>query len=67
MKKTHLTTANVLILRMIKGASLATQKMVELPYFKKDENIWFHVYPGKLHSEEAFVDRIWNALKIMWN
>ena len=52
---------------MIKGASLATQKMVELPYFQKDENIWFHVYPGKLHSEEAFVDRIWNALKIMWN
>ena len=57
----------MLIYRMIEGASLATQKMVELPYFQKDENIWFHVYPGKFHTDEAYIERIWNSLRIMWN
>ena len=33
--------------------------------FDRDRNLWSHVYPGKSHSFEAWLARIWNALKIL--
>ena len=33
--------------------------------FERDRNIWSHVYPGKGHTFEAWLAKIWNALKIL--
>ena len=55
------------IFSMIGAARIVTEKMALSPYFQENENLWFHVYPGKDHGLVAFGDRIWNAFRIMWN
>ena len=52
---------------MVGAAEMVTEKLAQSAYFQENENLWFHVYPGKFHTDEAYIDRIWNSLRIMWN
>ena len=52
---------------MVGAAEMVTEKLAQSPYFKENENLWFHVYPGKFHTDEAYIARLWNSLRIMWN
>ena len=52
---------------MVSMAQLVVEEMTKLPSFKKDVNIWLQIYPHKEHNEQAWVDRMWNSLKIIWD
>ena len=52
--------------QMVTMAEHVVEEMVKLPMFRKDENIWLQVYPHETHSFEAWKERLWNSLKIIW-
>ena len=56
-----------MFISMVGAAEMVTEKLAQSPYFQENENLWFHVYPGKDHGLEAFIGRIWNSFRIMWN
>ena len=41
--------------------------MAGSPHFTRNVNLWYQVYPGERHSIQAWVKRMWNALKILRN
>jgi len=53
--------------KMVTAGKMVADKLMEMPYFEKDKNIWFQVYPGKNHSLLSWFQRIWNPLKMLWN
>ena len=39
--------------------------MAAHPMLKANRDVWHHIYPGKLHTYEAWLQRMWNAFKIL--
>jgi hypothetical protein len=35
------------------------------PMLKANREVWHQIYPGKSHTFEAWLQRIWNAFKIL--
>ena len=50
---------------MISASSDVFDYLNALPGFKRNDNLWYHVYPGQTHSELLWEKRMWNQLKTM--
>jgi len=53
--------------QMVTIAEYVYQAIGDHPMFQANKNIWFHVYPGSIHSVDSWLKRMWNTFKILSN